>query len=95
MHRLSKFISTRRRNVRASGATVVVAGATGQLGAPTVRELLLRQINVQVLVRDLPKARSLLGTSPQPEVRQPAFDDVDSLAGAMAGADAVFVALGE
>ena len=95
MHRLSKkFRPPSRFDATGTNPMVLIIGATGQIGAPTVRELLATDVNVVALVRDIAKAHRLFGASARLAVREFAFSDSDSLARAMVGADAVFVALG-
>ncbi len=71
---------------------VLVAGATGQTGQLIVGELLANGYEVRALVRDVTKARKVLGD--QVELVQGDVKDPGTLTAAFVGADAVISAVG-
>ena len=70
-------------------ATVLVAGATGNVGSHVVRELAARGAHVRALVRNPAKASTRLGAGV--ELVRGDFTDVVSLKRASKGVDAAFV----
>jgi uncharacterized protein YbjT (DUF2867 family) len=72
---------------------IVVTGATGNVGSSVVRSLIERGEKVRAFVRDAEKARQLLGEGVELSVGD--FDDVRSVAGALNGAERVFLSSGE
>jgi uncharacterized protein YbjT (DUF2867 family) len=72
--------------------TILVTGATGNVGGHVVRALIARGAPVRAFVRDRDKAARLFG----PEVELAAGDlaDRESIERALAGADRVFLACG-
>ena len=73
------------------GGTVLVVGATGQLGGPVASQLLRDGFVVRLLVRDVDRARRLLGAGfdhVQGDVTDPA-----AVRRALQGCDAVHVSL--
>ena len=75
--------------------TVLVAGATGDLGGRIVRELLAHDVRVRVLTRpgSGTAAQRLAATDDRIEVVSAAYDDPGALAAAVAGADVVVSAV--
>ena len=69
--------------------TVLVTGATGNVGSQLVRELAARGTPARAFARDSAKAERLLGA--QAEIALGSFDDPASLRAAMRGVDAVFL----
>ncbi|PYY50350.1 NmrA family NAD(P)-binding protein [Curtobacterium sp. MCBD17_023] len=75
-------------------STVLVAGATGDLGQRIVRELLERDIRVRVLTRPgSGTATDLFGADPRVDVVAPAYTDHAALTEAVAGVDVVVSAV--
>lgn len=66
---------------------ILVLGATGFVGAPVVKQLLADGFSVRALVRDVAKARQMLGD--QVELIAGDFMDAAKLEAALAGVDAV------
>lgn len=73
--------------------TVLVTGATGNVGSHAVRELRARGESVRAFVRDPAKATRVLGEDVELAVGD--FADPDSLRAALAGADRVFLSSGD
>jgi uncharacterized protein YbjT (DUF2867 family) len=69
--------------------TILVTGATGNIGSHLVRELRRREAPVRAFVRDLGKARALLGEDV--ELAAGDFGDRSSIAAALDGVDRVFL----
>jgi len=67
--------------------TILVTGATGNVGSNVVEQLVSRGAHVRALVRDLSKANFPAGV----EVAQGDLLDVDSLRGAMKGVSTLFL----
>ena len=75
-------------------STVLVAGATGDLGRRIVRELLQRDARVRVLTRPgNPSAAAVPGDEPRVEVVTAAYSDHVALTAAVSGADVVVSAV--
>lgn len=72
---------------------IVVTGATGNVGSSVVRSLLERGEKVRAFVREPEKALGMLGEGVELSIGD--FDDARSVAGAMDGADRVFLSSGE
>jgi uncharacterized protein YbjT (DUF2867 family) len=72
--------------------TVLVTGATGNVGSVVVRELLRSGHDVRVLTRDAGRARRVLGGDVEAVVADPA--DRPGVDRALAGVDRVFLAMG-
>lgn len=72
--------------------TVLVTGATGNVGAEVVRHLLARGIRPRALVRDLDRARALLGDGAELAVGDLA--DASAVRNALDGVGTVFLACG-
>lgn len=70
--------------------TVLVTAATGNVGSRVVRELAERGVAVRAFVRDPDRAAALLGNDVELAVGD--FSDPDSVRGALAGADRLFLA---
>lgn len=71
-------------------STVLVAGATGDLGQRIVRELLRHDISVRVLTRPgSGKAHGIYGGEDRVEIHEAAYTDRAALVAAMSGADVV------
>jgi uncharacterized protein YbjT (DUF2867 family) len=70
--------------------TILVTGATGNVGSHVVRELQERGVAVRAFVRDPGRAAALLGE--QVELAVGDFGDRESLARALVGADRMFLA---
>src|SRR5205809_4631957 len=70
--------------------TVLVTGATGNVGSRVVRELGRRGVSVRAFVRDQSKGARMLGAGVELVVGD--FSDTASVARAVRGADAVFLA---
>lgn len=68
---------------------ILVTGATGTIGSRLVELLLVDGEHVRALARDPEAARVTLGEDP--EIVRGDFDDPDSLAAALAGADRLFL----
>jgi uncharacterized protein YbjT (DUF2867 family) len=66
-------------------------GATGMLGAPVARELMRRGWKLRALVRDLDKARQLLG--PEAELLQGDLQNGADIARCLEGAEAAYLNL--
>lgn len=75
-----------------AGGVVLVAGATGGTGRALVRNLQAEGYSVRALVRDLDKARLVLGDNV--DLRTGDVRDVDTLIPAVTGADYVISAIG-
>jgi uncharacterized protein YbjT (DUF2867 family) len=73
--------------------TVLVTGATGNVGSHAVRELVRRGASVRAFVRDPAKAAGLLGEDVELAVGD--FGDPASLRAAMDGVDRVFLSSGD
>lgn len=69
--------------------TILVTGASGNVGTHLVRELAARGERVRALVRDAKKARALLGDDVDAAVGD--FADPSSIAAALDGVDRVFL----
>jgi uncharacterized protein YbjT (DUF2867 family) len=69
--------------------TVLVTGATGNVGSHAVRELHERGEHVRAFVRDPAKAATMLGADV--ELAQGDFEDPRSISAALAGVDRVFL----
>jgi uncharacterized protein YbjT (DUF2867 family) len=69
--------------------TVLVTGATGNVGSAVVRELLARGVAVRAFVRDRARAAELLGADVDPAVGD--LSDRDAIARAMADVRRVFL----
>ena len=70
---------------------VLIIGATGMIGRPVTRRLLREGFPLRALVRDIPRAKRLLGSDIEfvkGDVRQP-----ETIASAMRGMDAVYINL--
>jgi NAD(P)H dehydrogenase (quinone) len=74
--------------------TTAVIGATGRIGSEIVRGVLERGDAVAALVRDLDKARRVLGQSDGLHIRPTRLDDPRDLAQAFEGIRTVFIAMG-
>src|SRR4051794_41986687 len=70
--------------------TILVTGATGNVGSKVVAELLARGAGVRAFVRDPDRAVALLGDDVELAVGD--FADRDSLRRALGGADRLFLA---
>lgn len=70
--------------------TILVTGATGNVGSGVVRELQGRGVAVRALVRDASKAAALLGSVVEIAVGD--FGDAGSIRRAMEGVTSVFIA---
>jgi uncharacterized protein YbjT (DUF2867 family) len=70
--------------------TVLVTGATGNVGSRVVQELLARGVSVRAFVRDAEKARTKLGQGLELAVGD--FADVASVRRALEGVERVFLA---
>jgi uncharacterized protein YbjT (DUF2867 family) len=70
-------------------STVLVTGATGNVGTHLVPELRRRGAEVRAFVRDEDRARAVLG--PDVDLATGEYDDPDSIAAAMRGVDRVFL----
>lgn len=68
---------------------IVVTGATGIAGSQVVHALIEQGQEVRAFVRDVGRARDMLGDAPELAVGD--FGDADSLRAALAGADALFL----
>lgn len=68
---------------------ILVTGATGNVGAQVVRELLARGRNVRAFVRDPEKARKLFGEGA--DIAEGDFSDTASLRRALGGIEDVFL----
>eukprot|EP00898_Chlorokybus_atmophyticus_P002029 jgi/Chlat1/2827/Chrsp187S02926 len=73
---------------------VFVAGARGNLGARVVRQLLARGVSVRAGVRDIARAKETLGEDPKLEYVVADVTEMEALAKAVAGVDAIVVATG-
>ena len=74
--------------------TVLVAGATGDLGSRISRELLQHDVRLRVLTRPGSSAASdRFGDDPRVEIIAARYSDRDALVGAASGADVVVSAL--
>ena len=71
--------------------TILVVGATGQLGTPVVRQLVRDGFEVRALARDLPRARARLG--PEVALFHGDVDDAHALSTALAGCAGVHISL--
>jgi uncharacterized protein YbjT (DUF2867 family) len=69
--------------------TVLVTGATGNVGSHLIGELRGRGASVRAFVRDVGKARALLG--PGPDLAVGDYGDPSSIAAALDGVDRVFL----
>ncbi len=69
--------------------TIVVTGATGNVGSRVVRELRARNVAVRAFVRDAEKARRMLG--PDVEIATGDFADAQSVIAALVGAEALLL----
>jgi uncharacterized protein YbjT (DUF2867 family) len=75
--------------------TTAVIGGTGRVGRLVVRQLLEADEPVRLLVRDPDKAHRLFDeTGGELDVRAIAFDDRDTLTGALRAAGTIFMAMG-
>jgi len=74
--------------------TTAVIGATGRVGSEIVRGVLKRGDAVAALVRDLDKARRVLGQPDGLHIRPTRLDDPRDLARAFEGIRTVFIAMG-
>jgi uncharacterized protein YbjT (DUF2867 family) len=72
--------------------TVLVTGATGNVGAAVVRELRARDVATRAFVRDGGKAAARIGEDVELAIGD--FSDPGSIEGALAGVDRVFLACG-
>src|SRR5262249_47766058 len=74
--------------------TTAVIGATGRVGSEIVRGLLERGEAVAALVRDLDKARPVLGEPDGLHIRRTRLDDPHDLTEALNGIRTLFIAVG-
>lgn len=73
---------------------ITVIGATGKVGALTVKKLLNRGFVVRALVRNPTRALERLGTHDNLELWSGQLDDAGMVRSALTGVDAAFVAMG-
>ncbi len=68
---------------------ILITGATGNNGTEIIKRLTEKGVPVRALVRDVDKARDLLG--PDVELTQGDFDEPESLRAALAGVERAFL----
>ncbi|KAG2173428.1 hypothetical protein INT44_008780 [Umbelopsis vinacea] len=70
---------------------VYIIGATGGIGAPVVKELLEKNVQVTALVRDPSKAEQLFGQSSNLTLVKGDYEDLDGYKSTIAGHDRLFL----